>query len=218
MRRRDERATRDRLQELELRCDGFAVISMVGLRVDPEQLVSAATKLARYNERMFGKSIDPRYVPLDQRIRFIRSIAKHDRALAAAADGLPPLLTVVLLSEREQRENQHAQHEPDCGIGKLVTNEPPEIDPGDPRAHCRPERSQQISHLVADRQRQKALLDRHAEGSRSRDRHIALNDPLAAARGNEAGHHGGNQRREEREGVPRGHCREQPTDRARRAS
>ena len=69
-----------RLQELELRCDGFAVITMVGLRVDPEQLVSAATKLARYNERMFGKSIDPRYVPLNERIQFIRSIAKLTRA------------------------------------------------------------------------------------------------------------------------------------------
>ena len=69
-----------RLQELELRCDGFAVITMVGLRIDPEQLVSAATKLTRYNERMFGKPIDPRYVSLDQRIRFIRSIAKLTRA------------------------------------------------------------------------------------------------------------------------------------------
>ena len=69
-----------RLQELELRCDGFAVITMVGLRVDPEQLVSAATKLTRYNERKFGKPIDPRYVPLDQRIWFIRSIAKLARA------------------------------------------------------------------------------------------------------------------------------------------
>jgi Zn-dependent protease with chaperone function len=65
-----------RLQELELRCDGFAVITMASLRVHPERLVSAAIKLARYNERMFGKPIDPRYVPLDQRIRFIRSVAK----------------------------------------------------------------------------------------------------------------------------------------------
>ena len=48
------------LQELELRCDGFAVITMAGLRVNPEQLASAAIKLARYNERMFGKPIDPR--------------------------------------------------------------------------------------------------------------------------------------------------------------
>ena len=86
----------------------------------------------------------------------------------------------------------------------------PEIDPGDPRAHCRPERRQQIPHLVADRQRQKALLDRGADGSRSRHRHIALNDPLAAARGNEAGHDRGNQRREEREGMPRGHCPSSP--------
>ena len=64
-----------RLQELELRCDGFAVITMTGLRVDPEQLVAAAIKLTRFNTRRFGKLIDPRYVPLDQRIRFIRSIA-----------------------------------------------------------------------------------------------------------------------------------------------
>jgi hypothetical protein len=69
-------STTRRLQELELRCDGFAVITMVALGLDPEQLVSAATKLARYNERRFGKPIDPRYVTLDQRIWFIRSIAK----------------------------------------------------------------------------------------------------------------------------------------------
>jgi hypothetical protein len=48
---------------------------MTGLRVDPEQLVAAAIKLTRFNTRRFGKLIDPRYVPLDQRIRFIRSIA-----------------------------------------------------------------------------------------------------------------------------------------------
>ena len=72
-----------RLQELELRCDGFAVITMAALRVDPERLVSAVTKLARYNERKFGKPIDARYVPLDQRIRFIRCIGK----LAAARVG-----------------------------------------------------------------------------------------------------------------------------------
>jgi Zn-dependent protease with chaperone function len=65
-----------RLQELELRCDGFAVITMAALRVAPERLVSAATKLARHNERKFGEPIDERYVPLDQRIRFTRCIAK----------------------------------------------------------------------------------------------------------------------------------------------
>jgi hypothetical protein len=49
---------------------------MARLHVDPEQLVSAATTLARYNERLFGTPVAPRYVPLDQRIRFIRTIAK----------------------------------------------------------------------------------------------------------------------------------------------
>jgi hypothetical protein len=65
-----------RLQELELRCDGFAVFTMARLVVDPEHLVSAVTKLARHNERRFGTPIDPRYVPLDQRVRFIRSVVE----------------------------------------------------------------------------------------------------------------------------------------------
>jgi hypothetical protein len=65
-----------RLRELELRCDGFAVVTMARLRIDPERLVSAVTKLARYNQGRFGKPIDPRYVPLDERVGFIRRVAK----------------------------------------------------------------------------------------------------------------------------------------------
>jgi hypothetical protein len=64
------------LQELELRCDGIALITMERLPVDPERLVSAATKLARYSQRAFGTPIDPRYVPLDQRVRFIRALGR----------------------------------------------------------------------------------------------------------------------------------------------
>ncbi len=64
-----------RLQELELRCDGIAVIAMDRLGVDSERLVSAATKLARHNLRL-GTPSAARYVPLDQRVRFIRVVAR----------------------------------------------------------------------------------------------------------------------------------------------
>ena len=65
-----------RLQELELRFDGIAVITMERLRVDTARLVSAATTLRRHNERVFGKTDDGRYVPLDQRVQFIRAMAR----------------------------------------------------------------------------------------------------------------------------------------------
>jgi hypothetical protein len=70
-----KRGDHRRLQELELRCDGIAVITMDWLRVDIARLVSAATTLRRHNQRVFGKTDDRRYVPLDQRVRFIRAVA-----------------------------------------------------------------------------------------------------------------------------------------------
>jgi Zn-dependent protease with chaperone function len=67
-----------RLQELELRCDGIAVIAMARLGVNPDRLVSALRKLVRHNERQrtpYGPN-EPRYVPLEQRVRFIRAMAR----------------------------------------------------------------------------------------------------------------------------------------------
>ena len=71
-----ERGDNLRLQELELRCDGIAVITMDRLGVDVARLVSAATALRRHNQRVFGKTDDGRYVPLDQRVQFIRAMAR----------------------------------------------------------------------------------------------------------------------------------------------
>ena len=65
-----------RLQELELRCDGIAVITMSRMGVDSENLVSAVTKLARHNKHL-GPPNEARYVPLDQRVRFIRALARQ---------------------------------------------------------------------------------------------------------------------------------------------
>ena len=51
-----KRGDHRRLQELELRCDGIAIITMDRLGVDIARLVSAATTLDRHNERVFGKT------------------------------------------------------------------------------------------------------------------------------------------------------------------
>ena len=47
-----QQADDHRMQELELRCDGVAVIAMTRLGVDPDRLVSALRKLVRHNERL----------------------------------------------------------------------------------------------------------------------------------------------------------------------
>ena len=60
-----ERGDHRRLQELELRCDGIAIITMDRLGVDIARLVSAAATLDRHNERVFGKTDRVRYVPLE---------------------------------------------------------------------------------------------------------------------------------------------------------
>jgi predicted Zn-dependent protease len=67
------------VQELELRCDAIAVITLQSVGVDPECLISAITKLNKHNERP-GSPSSPNYVELKDRITFIRSIADMLRA------------------------------------------------------------------------------------------------------------------------------------------
>ena len=67
------------LQELELRCDGIAVVTLQHIGVDPENLISAITKLNRQNER-HGSSGSQNYVAFEERIRFIRLMADRVRA------------------------------------------------------------------------------------------------------------------------------------------
>ena len=64
----------DRLQELELRCDGLAVITMSQLGLDPSHFMSAITKLTKSHK---GKLIGGEfYTSLDERIRFIREMVE----------------------------------------------------------------------------------------------------------------------------------------------
>lgn len=61
------------LREIELRCDGIAVIALNRLGVDAQKLLAAITKLTTFNARMM--TTDPLYHPLlSDRIDFIQAM------------------------------------------------------------------------------------------------------------------------------------------------
>ncbi len=63
------------MREIELRCDGIAVIALLRLGLDPEKLVSAIYRLWMFNARI--TLIDPLYHPQpDGRARFIRAMTE----------------------------------------------------------------------------------------------------------------------------------------------
>jgi hypothetical protein len=64
----------ERLQELELMCDGLAVMALQSLRIDRRHLIDAATRLARYNESTAARIETSRQVSLERRVAFIRQV------------------------------------------------------------------------------------------------------------------------------------------------
>ena len=70
-----DRKDHQKRQELELRCDGIAVLTLRRLGIDPEHLVSAVQKVTRFNQRRDAVATSASYVPLTERITFIRAIA-----------------------------------------------------------------------------------------------------------------------------------------------
>jgi hypothetical protein len=74
-RRAMDRKDQKKMQELELRCDGIAVLTLRRLGIDTEHLVSAVQKMTRFNQRRDAVASSARYVPLNERITFIRAIA-----------------------------------------------------------------------------------------------------------------------------------------------
>jgi predicted Zn-dependent protease len=67
------------VQELELRCDGIAVVTLQHVDVNPECLISAITKLNKHNGQP-GSPSSPNYVAFQERIAFIRSLVNLLRA------------------------------------------------------------------------------------------------------------------------------------------
>jgi hypothetical protein len=64
-----------RVQELELLCDGVAVITLQALGQGSEALVRAVTKMTRYNERLGATASAASYVSLKNRRTFIETMA-----------------------------------------------------------------------------------------------------------------------------------------------
>jgi hypothetical protein len=63
-----------RMQELELRCDGIAVMTLIELGFNPECLITGITTLMRYNEQKGFDTSSDAYSSLDERIHFVRAV------------------------------------------------------------------------------------------------------------------------------------------------
>src|SRR5262245_17319281 len=69
------------LQELELRCDGIAIITLSQLGLDPTRLMSAVAKLRKFNERTgAGEERAYAYPSFDERMKFIRAMTEMVKA------------------------------------------------------------------------------------------------------------------------------------------
>jgi Zn-dependent protease with chaperone function len=71
------------MREIELRCDGIAVIALLRLGIDSSKLVSALARIRIFNARVV--STDPLYHPQpDERLRFIRAMSELAQQRGAA--------------------------------------------------------------------------------------------------------------------------------------
>lgn len=71
-----------RVQELELRCDGLAALTLTALHLPTRALSDAVAKMTRYNQERGATETAGRYVTLGQRMAFIRDFLR----LRAATD------------------------------------------------------------------------------------------------------------------------------------
>ena len=63
------------MRQLDLRCDGIAVLRLQRLGWDAERLVAAVGKVTRDNERRRFTASAEDYVSLQERVAFIRAMA-----------------------------------------------------------------------------------------------------------------------------------------------
>ena len=61
----------DKIQEIELRCDGIAILALDRLRLNPAQIISAMRKMGNYER---GTVAAKRYVAPNERLTFARSM------------------------------------------------------------------------------------------------------------------------------------------------
>lgn len=71
------------LQELELKCDGIAALTLMALGLDPASLPSAVKKMIRFNERLGALRNADWHPSVSERKRFVRDL------VARRADDVP---------------------------------------------------------------------------------------------------------------------------------
>jgi hypothetical protein len=68
-------ADRNRLKELELVCDGIAIVTLHGLGMDPSRLMAGVEKISRFNRERFGTANNEgSYPTLAHRRAFARAL------------------------------------------------------------------------------------------------------------------------------------------------
>jgi hypothetical protein len=85
----------DKVQEIELGCDGIAILTLIRLGLDPAQIVSALHKLARYDKDTLGANY---YAVPDERLAFARSMINWRK------NAEPTILTSVGPTADQTRE------------------------------------------------------------------------------------------------------------------
>jgi hypothetical protein len=74
-------ADRSRLKDLELMCDGIAIVTLHGLGLDVSALMAGVQKISRFNRERFGTANNERdYPTLAQRQAFARAVVKWTSA------------------------------------------------------------------------------------------------------------------------------------------
>jgi len=68
------RGDRQGRQELELKCDGIAILTLVELGLDPGRLTDGLGKLTRFNERLGATANASEYPKLQERLRFMKAL------------------------------------------------------------------------------------------------------------------------------------------------
>ena len=76
----------DKVQEIELRCDGLAIFVLARLGLEPARLISALHKTARYDRDTWGAN---NYAAPDERVEFARAmiqlVKNTEQAMSASA-------------------------------------------------------------------------------------------------------------------------------------
>jgi hypothetical protein len=80
-------ADRSRLKDLELMCDGIAIVTLHGLGMDVSRLMAGVQKISRFNRERFGTANNERdYPTLAQRQAFARTVVKWTSAQTITLD------------------------------------------------------------------------------------------------------------------------------------